>query len=175
MWHVVIMALLWPLLATAEQFALPVDRPIVVRADSAANDPDANITTFRGHFELQGADWPMQADAAIIYGPVENPERIVVTGTPAKLWLARKGVERAIAAQAEHIEYVPGQALVRLQGNARLVEEGRRVMEGDQFEFNLDTRKLTQKGKVHISVLPKPSLEPASESRPDPATEQPPR
>lgn len=147
-------ALAWPVSASAEKFTLPAGRPVVVRADRATNDPDANQTTFSGHFELQGADWPMQADEAVIYGPVEKPQRVLVHGKPAKLWVARKGVERAVAAEADQIEYLPGQSLLRLQGHARLVENGRRMMEGDQFEYNLDTRKLSQKGRVHISLLP---------------------
>lgn len=152
-------ALAWPLSALAETFTLPAGRPVVVRADRATNDPDANQTTFSGHFELQGADWPMQADEAVIYGPVEKPQRVMIQGQPARLWVARKGVERAVAAEADQIEYLPEQSLLRLQGHARLVEGDRRVMEGEQFEYNLKTRKLSQKGRVRISLLPAASAQ----------------
>lgn len=150
----ILVLLAWPVSALAEQFTLPAGRPVVVRADRAANDPDANLTTFSGHFELQGADWPMQADAAVIYGPVEKPQRVLITGKPAKLWVARKGIERAVAVAADQIEYLPGQSLLRLQGHATIVEGGRRMIQGDYFDYNLDTRKLSQKGRVHISLLP---------------------
>lgn len=156
-----------PMVSVAAKFALPAERPIVVRADSASNDPDTNVTVFRGHFELQGTDWPMQADQATVYGPLEDPQRVLVTGTPARIWVKRKGVDRDVAAQADEIEYTRGLDVLRLRGNARVVESGRHVLEGDHFEYDLNTNQVKQGGPVRISILPKGDTAPELEANPE--------
>jgi len=156
--------LMLPASSIAAKFTLPTERPIVVRADSASNDPEANVTTFRGHFELQGTDWPMQADEATVYGPIENPQRVLVIGKPARIWVRRKGVERDVEAQADEIEYTRGLDVMRLSGNARIVESGRHVLEGDHFEYDLNTNRVKQGGPVRISILPKNAPAPAADS-----------
>lgn len=141
--------------AHAAKLTLPSERPIVVRADSASNDPETNVTVFRGHFELQGTDWPMQADEATVYGPLEDPQRVVVLGSPARIWVKRKGIDRDIEAQAREIEYTRGLDVLRLRGNARVIESGRNQLEGDHFEYDLKTNKVKRGGPVRISILPK--------------------
>lgn len=152
-----------PTLSLAAKLTLPAERPIVVRADSASNDPETNVTTFRGHFELQGTDWPTQADIATVYGPLEDPQRVVVTGNPARIWVRRKGIDRDVAAQADEIEYTRGLDVMRLNGHARIVESGRHLLEGDHFEYDLNTNQVKQGGPVRISILPKeaPAPDPA--------------
>lgn len=149
-------AMLAPTMAAyAAKLTLPSERPIVVRADSASNDPETNVTVFRGHFELQGTDWPMQADEATVYGPLEDPQRVVVLGHPARIWVKRNGIDRDIEAQAREIEYTRGLDVLRLRGNARVIESGRNQLAGDHFEYDLKTNKVKQGGPVRISILPK--------------------
>lgn len=150
----------------AAKLTLPAERPIVVRADSASNDPEANVTTFRGHFELQGTDWPMQADQATVYGPLEDPQRVLVVGNPARIWVRRKGIDRDVAAQADEIEYTRGLDVMRLSGNARIVESDRHVLEGDHFEYDLKANRVKQGGPVRISILPKDDASPNPEANP---------
>jgi len=150
-----------PVASVAAKLTLPAERPIVVRADAASNDPETNVTVFSGHFELQGTDWPMQADQATVYGPLEDPQRVLVVGNPARIWVKHKGVAREVAAQADEIEYTRGLDVLRLRGNARVVEGGRHVLEGDHFEYDLKTNRVRQGGPVRISILPKDAPTPA--------------
>src|SRR3546814_13106597 len=52
--------------------------------------------------------------------------------------------------------------VVRLRGNARIVEGGRRSLAGEYFEYDLKTDKVSRGGPVRISILP-------SKSKPDDA------
>lgn len=152
----------WLLLATAvapgaavaAKLTLPSERPIVVRADFAANDPDNNVTHFRGHFSIEGTDWPTQADEATVYGPLEDPERVVITGNPAHIWVRRSGVDREVEAQAREIEYTRNLDVLRLRGDARVIEGGRRSLESEYFEYDLKTEKVSHGGPVRIRILP---------------------
>lgn len=148
------MLLAMPLVAHATKFTLPSERPIVVRADSVANDPEQNITRLHGHFSIEGSDWPMQADDAAVYGPLENPTRVLVTGKPARIWVKNNGIERDVMAEADEIEYTRGLEVLRLRGNARLVQGGRRSLAGEYFEYDLKSEKVSQGGPVRISILP---------------------
>ena len=158
-----------PLVAAAadSKLSLPKDRPIVVRADSVASDPERDLTIFRGNFEIEGTDWPIQADLAQVFGPIENPTRVVISGKPARLWLRYKGVERDIAAEASEIEFQRKPDVVKLRGNAKMVRSGRMTLEGDHFEYDVAAGKIIKSGPVRITVLP------SSPSTPSPSTPAP--
>lgn len=140
--------------ADAAKLTLPSERPIVVRADFAANDPDNNVTRFQGHFSIEGTDWPTQADTAIVYGPLEDPERVVISGNPAHLWVNRSGIDRQVEAQAREIEYTRNLEVLRLRGDARVIEGGRRSLESEYFEYDLKTEKVRHGRPVRIRILP---------------------
>ncbi|PIQ37973.1 MAG: hypothetical protein COW59_04145 [Lysobacterales bacterium CG17_big_fil_post_rev_8_21_14_2_50_64_11] len=149
-----LLPLLLPASSQAAKFTLPAERPIVVRADVVANDPEQNVTRLRGNFSIEGSDWPMQADQATVYGPLENPTRVLVTGNPARIWVKNNGIERDVAAQANEIEYARNLEVLRLRGNAQLVQGGRRSLAGEYFEYDLKADKVSQGGPVRISILP---------------------
>jgi lipopolysaccharide transport protein LptA len=145
--------------AAAEKLPLPSGRPIVIRADAVAADPGRDVTSFRGRFEVEGTDWPLQADTAVIYGPLEKPERVVVTGKPARVWIKRKGVERAIAAIAEEIEYQREPEVLYLRGRARVQRGDRVTLEGDHFTYDIAGGEVVRSGRVRVwSVAPKELL-----------------
>lgn len=145
-----------PLLATAadNKISLPKDRPIIVRADSVSSDPERDVTVFSGNFEVEGTDWPIKADLAQVFGPIENPTRIVVSGKPARIWLRHKGVDREIAAEADEIEFQRRPDVVKLRGSAKLVRSGRMTLEGDHFEYDVAAGRIIKSGPVRITVLP---------------------
>src|SRR3546814_13927390 len=65
-------------------------------------------------------------------------------------------------AEANEIEYARNLDVVRLRGNARIVEGGRRSLAGEYFEYDLKTDKVSRGGPVRISILP-------AKSKPDDA------
>lgn len=166
-------AVLWsillamPVIAHAVKFTLPPERPIVVRADSVANDPEQNITRLHGHFSIEGSDWPMQADEATVYGPLENPTRVLVIGNPARIWVKNNGIERDVMAEANEIDYTRSLEVLRLRGNARLVQGGKRSLAGEYFEYDLKSEKVSQGGPVRISILPSKSKSKSDDAEAD--------
>ena len=156
------------------KISLPKDRPIVVRADSVASDPERDLTIFRGNFEVEGTDWPIQADLAQFFGPIENPTRVVISGKPARIWLRYKGVDRDIAAEAAEIELQRKPDIVKLRGGAKLVRSGRMTLEGDHFEYDVTAGKIIKSGPVRITVLPSSKSTAASTPAPAASTPAPP-
>jgi len=160
------------------KISLPKDRPIVVRADSVSSDPERDLTVFRGNFEVEGTDWPIQADLAQIFGPIENPTRVIISGKPARMWLRYKGVDRDISAEAAEIELQRKPDIVKLRGGAKLVRSGRMTLEGDHFEYDISAGKIIKSGPVRITVLPSskstatpaPAPAAATAAPPSPAT-----
>lgn len=167
-----------PLVAAAAEkdvkISLPKDRPIVVRADSVSSDPEQDLTVFRGNFEIEGTDWPIQADLAQVFGPIENPTRVVISGKPARIWLRYKGVDRDIAAEAAEIELQRKPDIVKLRGGAKLVRSGRMTLEGDHFEYDISAGKIIKSGPVRITVLPSSKSTAASTPAPAASTPAPP-
>lgn len=145
--------------ALAEKLPLPTGRPIIIRADAVTADPDRDVTSFRGHFEVEGTDWPLAAETAVVYGPLEQPDRVIVTGKPARVWIKRKGVERAIAAVADEIEYLRQPEVLYLRGNARVQRGDRVTLEGDHFQYDIAGGEIVRSGRVRVwSVPPKELL-----------------
>ncbi len=165
-WMVGLLAV--PLLASAadSKLSLPKDRPIIVRADSVSSDPERDLTIFSGNFEVEGTDWPIKADLAQVFGPIENPTRVVVSGKPARIWLRYKGVDREIAAEANEIEFQRKPDIVKLRGGAKLVRSGRMTLEGDHFEYDVTAGKIIKSGPVRITVLPSTRTGAAAEPGP---------
>src|SRR3546814_18287013 len=93
----------------------------------------------------------MQADDATGYGPLEKPTRVLITGQPARIGVKNKGIERDVMAEANEIEYARNLDVVRLRGNARIVEGGRRSLAGEYFEYDLKTDKVRRGGPVRRS------------------------
>ena len=157
--------------ASAAKLTVPADRPIRVTADSASNDPDTNITEFRGHFSLSGTDWPLEGEQATVYGPIEKPERVVLRGSPARIWVRRHGRDRDVSAEADEIDYLPDQDILRLQGNVSLTESSGRHVSSDGFEYDLKTDKMRSIGPIRIQAQPDkapaapPPAEPAAGTR----------
>lgn len=157
---------------SAAKLTVPADRPIRVTADSASNDPDKNITEFRGHFSLSGTDWPLESDQATVYGPIEKPTRVVLKGRPARIWIKRNGRDRDVSAEADEIDYLPDEHRLRLQGNVSLAESSGRHVSSDGFEYDLKTDRMKSIGPIRIQAQPEKSDGEASQPAPpaaDPA------
>ncbi len=154
LWIGIVAALLAAGSLSAAKLTVPADRPIQVTADSASNDPDANVTEFRGHFSLSGTDWPLEGDQATVYGPIEQPNRVVLKGRPARIWIRRHGRDRDVSAEANEIDYLPDEHKLRLQGNVRLAESSGRHVSSDGFEYDLETDKMKSIGPIRIQAQP---------------------
>ncbi len=127
-------SLVWPGAGSAQKLELSKDDTVVVRADEAWEEFAGQVAHFRGNFELTAPDWSVVADSAVVYGPLEDPERIIVDGAPARIRLAKSGREDPIEGEGRHIEYRRADDTVSLSGQARL-RDGERTLSSALIEY----------------------------------------
>ena len=65
------------------------DDTVTVTAKRAWEGDEANVIHFSGNFELRGPDWFLSGDSAVVYGKLDNPDRVVIEGKPAKVAFLR--------------------------------------------------------------------------------------
>ena len=83
---------------------------VVVRAQEVWEDPNADTLHFEGQFDMRTPEWRILAVRATVYGAVNDPDRITVNGTPAKVWIQRS----SSATGAMETIYGEGAQLVRV-------------------------------------------------------------
>ncbi len=127
-------SLVWPGAGSAQKLELSKDDTVVVRADEAWEEFAGQVAHFRGNFELAAPDWSVAADSAVVYGPLEDPERIVVDGAPARIRLKQAGREGTVEGEGRHIEYRRADDTVSLSGQARL-RDGERTLSSALIEY----------------------------------------
>ena len=128
--------------------------PLLVRADRAWEPaPDAaggdDVLHLEGNFEMRGSDWWLTADTARVYGPVEDPERLVVLGSPARVSVVRSNGERA-SGSGQRIVYWRQRELVEVHGAAAFAA-GDLAMTSARIIYDLDAERLKSVGDAGIT------------------------
>jgi lipopolysaccharide transport protein LptA len=141
-----------------QTFGISSEEMVSIHADQGWEDIEPDTVHFSGHFEMHVGDARFTADRATVHGPLENPDRLVLQGSPARLSLFHTQNDRvkAIQAEAEDIAYEREAALVRLTGAARLTE-GDSVLLSHDIEYDISTDRFNTQGRtsVQINVHPK--------------------
>lgn len=118
--------------------ALESDRrqQLVIEADKLEGDEQARVTRLEGDVQLRQGTLHIQADTAVLHGPVKSLERLVVEGRPATLSQELEDREGQLHAEARRIDYDLVARRVTLSGNA-LVDQGNRRLSGDRILYDL--------------------------------------
>jgi lipopolysaccharide export system protein LptA len=129
---------------------------IVVRADQAWEDPDESITYYRGNFELSTPDWSVQAAEATVFGPLNNPERVLLDGEPARIWISQPEKSKIVEGSGATIEYLLSADLVTLSGGAEL-RDGEDTVTSDSILYDIekDSYRSGNSGRVKVSITPR--------------------
>ena len=91
---------------------------IVIRADRAWEEADGSeVLHFAGNFELISPEWELRSDEADLFGPLDDPTRIVARGAPAYLTILDE--ERTIEGEGLVIEYQRDQDVLILRQDAK--------------------------------------------------------
>jgi len=154
----VVVLLQWPISLKGDQvFTITSEDMVAIHADRGWEDVQPNTVHFVGHFEMRIRDAQLTANRATLYGKLENPDRLVLQGSPAQISLSHALDNRVekILAEANQIVYERQAALMRLTGAARLAE-GDNVLLSDGIEYDIkkDRFRSTGKNGVQIKVRP---------------------
>jgi lipopolysaccharide transport protein LptA len=150
-----VLLLSWPL------FALPAastgseagsdKETIVIRADRAWEEADGGqVLHFAGNFELISPEWELRSDEAELYGPLDDPIRIVARGAPAYLTILDE--ERTIEGEGLVIEYQRDEDVLILRQNAKLSGDDI-SMTSSEITFDVAEERLRSSGTDGVEMV----------------------
>jgi lipopolysaccharide transport protein LptA len=151
--------------AGPEQTAAPAGKPaapdatagdskketIVIRADQAWEEPSAEqVLHFKGNFELRSEDWSLTSDEADLYGPLDDPDRIVARGSPAVVTII--GDEETVIGEGRTIEYQRDTEILTLTEQASIVGE-RASMRSGLIVYDVAAERLKSSGAGGVEMV----------------------
>ena len=147
-----------PLSAQRETFRLTKDETVSIQADRAWEDDSPDIIHFEGKFHLNAGDWSLQADQATVYGKLDQPDTVVLTGSPARINLLvdRGGVQSTVEGEAPNIEYMRSAGSIRMTGGATL-SRADNVMTSGEIEYDIDTDRFKTGGSQGVKIRVSPA------------------
>ncbi len=116
--------------------ALPDDRdqPIRIEADEALRDEKQGFTRYEGHVRMDQGSLHIEADQITIYHDDKEADRILATGSPARLQQQPELEKGPIKASANTIEYFKTEDRIQLRENANIEQEGS-IVTGDSIDY----------------------------------------
>jgi lipopolysaccharide transport protein LptA len=150
--------LAFPLLAAAERISgFSSGDTVTIHSREAWEDEEPDIIHFSGGFELTASDWRLSADQATLYGKLDDPETVVLTGSPAHILVNTdsRGRSETVAGEAARIVYQRVTNSIRLEGGA-LLSRDENTMRGGEIEYDIEKDRIRAGGDegVHIQVTP---------------------
>lgn len=151
--------------------ASEIPNTLVIYADRARRLEGKSLTSFRGDFRLHAQEWSVTADEANVYGPIEDPERIVASGKPAHVDFYVAERDRRVQGFAQRIEYDRQHNMVRLEGDARLIE-GDNSMSSGYIAYDVTRQQIDAAGPRSdqgrgVEMVIQPPQENASDTKED--------
>jgi lipopolysaccharide export system protein LptA len=159
---------------------------VSIVADNAWEGDDVDVIHFEGNFELRAPDWYMSADTATVYGKLDNPDKVVLEGKPAKIYFLRDtgpntepgtepGTEKNeqsgqttlpatrsepdlddVEGSALLIEYMRGSNKLKMTGSASLKRKDNQLS-SEVIEYDIDADRYSASGDGGINIQVVPS------------------
>ncbi len=134
------------------------DDTILIKADNAWEDTAPDTVHFSGDFELKAYDWYLSAEEATLYGDLDDPETVILVGSPANIQLETISNDRIkiVMGKALRIVYQRASNSINLVGRASLTTAGQ-TMQSEEIEYDITQDRIQASGSqgVHIRVDPK--------------------
>ena len=151
---------------------------VTITAENAWEDEQKDVIHFSGQFELRAPDWSLLAESAIVYGKLDNPDKVVLMGNPAMVFFLRdtsknqpgspdenvtsskleepNNSKLSIEGSATKIEYFRATNKLKMIGSATLKRKDN-MLTSETIEYDVDTDKYSASGKggINIQVMPK--------------------
>jgi lipopolysaccharide transport protein LptA len=135
------------------------DDTVTVTAERAWEGEEIDVVHFSGQFELRAPDWYLFGDAAVVYGNLENPDRVIVTGKPARISFLRdseddrnsSGEEERVDGTAAKVEYFRATDKLIMHGRATLTRKDS-TLTSEEIEYDVDTDRYSAGGAGGINI-----------------------
>lgn len=136
------------------------DDTVTITADRAWEAEEPNVIHFSGNFELHAPDWSTSGDTAVVYGKLDDPDRVIVEGKPATVSFLRESEddtdsEERVDGEASLLEYFRSTDKLIMRGSSRLVREDSNLT-SEIIEYNVETDRYSAggEGRVNIEYTP---------------------
>lgn len=126
--------------APAHSDTPPLERAadvVFIRAERAVQAADRGSFVLDGGLRLAGERWVITADHAVVSGRLQDPDRIEVSGAPARMTLQRETRMTPLRASSQHLVFEPRAELVRLRG-AATVDDGEQSISSEAIRYLLN-------------------------------------
>jgi lipopolysaccharide transport protein LptA len=156
----------YSLLAAENRLAgFSAEDTLTIRSAEARMDELPDIIHFDGGFELRASDWSLTSEQATLYGKLDDPETVVIDGSPATILLqtlSGDGRPATINGRADQIVYQRSNNSIKLQGNA-FISRNEHSLSGGLIEYDIERDHLSAGGDggIQIEVQPEPGEPPS--------------
>jgi lipopolysaccharide transport protein LptA len=124
---------------------------IVIRADRAWEEPDvAEVLHFQGNFELISSDWELRSDEADLYGPLDDPHRIVARGLPAVVTILNE--DETVVGEGRTIVYERDKDILTLTEDAQVISESV-SMKSAEIVYDVGAERLVSSGTSGVEMI----------------------
>ena len=143
----------------ADSIGFNSDDTITITAERGWEGDEADVLHFSGKFELHAPDWSMAGDTAVVYGKLDNPDRVVLEGSPARISFLRKeddnpddaDAQEQVDGAANFIEYFRATDKLIMRGTASLVRKDSNLA-SQLIEYDVDTDRYSASGEGGINI-----------------------
>jgi lipopolysaccharide transport protein LptA len=136
------------------------DDTVTITAQKAWEADEADVIHFSGQFILRAPDWYSSADTAVVYGKLDNPDKLILEGKPAKIFFLRETGEDAeepdpaesVEGEASTIEYFRATNKLVMRGAATLKRKDN-MLTSEVIEYDVDSDRYSASGEGGINIL----------------------
>lgn len=135
------------------------DDTVTITAQRAWEGEEPDVIHFQGEFELHAPDWSMAGDTAVVYGKLDDPDKVIVEGSPATVSFLRDRDDNTGAADAEEqidgeaavVEYYRATDKLLMRGAARLVRKDSKLT-SERIEYDVESDRYAAGGEGGINI-----------------------
>jgi lipopolysaccharide transport protein LptA len=132
---------------------------VTITAQRAWEGEEVDVIHFSGDFELHAPDWSMAGDTAVVYGNLDDPDRVIVEGAPARVSFLREtedgpaeaDSEEKVDGEASVVEYLRATDRLIMTGAAHLVRKDS-TLASELIEYDVDTDRYSAGGEGGIKI-----------------------
>jgi len=126
---------------------------VSISADEAYEDVIPGILHLQGHFRMQSKAWELTSTKATVYGSPNRPDRVYLTGSPARFRISQTDNtgQGPVEAAASVLEYQRPASSLTLTGGAVLQLGGERI-QSTHILYDINTNRFQAGGTDGVMI-----------------------